>query len=201
MGAGFLVPIESDRPVIIKPVNLGRDGVVYVRSLLMEQNNPLSTAVAKLLNSGGRAFAPLEQGETLAEAKQFNTGRSRPTVAIQQWFADYIEEQWGYNGYQVVFEDPWETPDGCIIRRENINYFFSGSGVYYTSDHPNLYDAMETVKRQSNFLFFGFVVSPAVPLPPSGTSVDQDYIELLTQNTQAVFIRSYDWEGYVVWQR
>lgn len=201
MGAGFLVPIESDRPAIIEPVNLGRDGITYLHSLLLEQQKPLSSSVAKLWNSGGISFAPLEKGKPVKEAKQFSVGTSRPTIAIQKWLSAYIDSQWGNKNYQLIFEDPWAKPSDSEKRAPKTNYFFCDDGVYYVPDNADAYTTIEIAKHQSNFLFFGFVVSPVVPLPPSGKNVDQDYIVLLACNITAVFAIAYDFEGYVVWQR
>ena len=200
MGAGFLVPIENKRAAKILPINLGRDGIAFLQSEFKAEKKPLSSMIAPLLNNGGSAFAPLEKGESMKDAKQFKYGRSRPTVAIRKWLADYIVSQWGKN-CQLIIEDPWEKPEDLNIRAQKLPHFFSDSGVYYAPDTNAMYKALDTAERASNFLFFGFVISPSVPLPPDGKNVDQDYIALLAQNTKAAFVRAYDWEGYVVWQK
>jgi len=202
-GAGIMTPIEDDRPAEIAPALLEQDGIAFVQSTLAEQGRPLASRVAALFNDKGFSFAPLEKGESLESAKQFKTGQWRPTQAIQKWLAEYIELQWGKskNGYQLVFEDPWMKPGDIERRPPSFNYFFSNDGVYYAPGDKDGFAAMEEVRKQSNFLFFGYVVTPPVPLPPAGKQVDQDYIELLAHNTQMVFVRAYDWEGYVVWRK
>ena len=200
MGAGYLVPVESDRAAEISPVLLGRDGMAFMRAELAGQGRALSQAILAQFGENGKVFAPLEKGENLESAKGFAVGRSRPTMAIRTWLANAIQDRWQQAGVQLIVEDPWATPDDVLRRPPDMPYFFSSQGVYYAPDSADIYASLMAAQRQSNFLFFGFVLSPAVLLPAAGANVGQDNITVLAQHTRAVFASAYDHEGYVVWQ-
>jgi hypothetical protein len=76
-----MVPVESNRPATVVPVDLGQTGVAYVESQL-EKAGPLAALVAQQIIGQGSSFTALEKGETLESALQFRTGTFRP-IGVQ----------------------------------------------------------------------------------------------------------------------
>jgi hypothetical protein len=200
MGAGHLVPIESNRPAKIGAMSLGQDGIAYVKDSL-GQGGPLAALVAKLFEGHGATFAPLENGTTLERAKQFKTGTFMATAAIRKWLTDYIGSQWGVNS-QLVLEEAWMKPEDIKPERAKQPYFFVGKTVYDVPKGDDLYAALFAGERQCrSWCYSVFVINPPAARPPTGEYASQEQLTAMAQNTQAVLASAYDHEGYVVWQK
>jgi hypothetical protein len=194
-------PVENNRPATIKPVDLGQDGIPYVRQALAE-GGPLGPLVAYLFDGQGASFAPMEEGTNLERALQFKTGTSMPTVAIRKWLADYMAARWGEQNVQLVFADPWRKPTGLNPKHSREPFFFGNQSIYFVPRGDNLYAKLSIGERQPLTWYFSvFVVAPPVLLALSGGHETQENLERLAQNTQAVLASAYDHEGYVVWER
>lgn len=199
MKKGFLVPIESDRAAVIKPLDLGKFGRKFLEEEFA-QDISLSSEISKHFDEDDKFFAPLEVTETLSQAIHFRTGNSRPTEAIKKWLIDFINSKWE-NNFRLVIADPWAKPEDIKKYPPKLKYFLTNTNVYYLPEADNLYSALKLAKRESNFLFFGFIISPETILPENGTLLDEYSIQRLASNTKLAFSRAYDWEGYVVWKK
>jgi hypothetical protein len=78
MGAGYMVPVENNRPARIVPIELGQKGTDQLRSNLQTLGH-LSSYVASFVNNHGLCFAPVEDGSTLEQALKFRTSMNTPT--------------------------------------------------------------------------------------------------------------------------
>jgi len=199
MGAGYLVPIESDRSAKIGLMDLGQPGISYVKSAL-DRGGPLAALVTKLFEGHGKSFAALEEGTTLERAKQFEVGTFMPTAAIRKRLADYMESKWGAKT-QLIFGDPWlKASDFKEHPRQP--YFFSDNTPYYVPQGSDLYTVLtEGQKEPVTWYFAVFVIAPPVPLLPTGQHATEAQLAQMAQNTRAVLASAYDHEGYVVWER
>jgi hypothetical protein len=200
MGAGILVPIESNRSAKIGSIDLGQDGISYVKKALKE-GGPLSPLVASLFDDQGTSFAALEDGTDLTRAKKFTVGTFMPTAAIRKWLADYVASKWGVNT-QLVFGDPWAKPSDAANRRRQPYYFLGDQTPYYVPQGKDLYTLLTEGQKQPitrNFPIF--VINPPVLLPQPGQQATHVQLDQLAQNTRAVLASAYDHEGYVVWQK
>jgi hypothetical protein len=177
-------------------VDVSPEGVAFVRSHLVEYG-PLSRQVAALFGNSGVALAPMFAGTTPADAKEFAHDSVGNNLA-HKWIAAYAEQRWG-SDCQVIFEEPWQKMSDVAGRRAGVLYFGAEGFPYYTSKEENLYKAVDDAARYTGFLRFGFIVSPAVSLPPTGAEAGAATLEALARQTKMAFMSAYDDMGYVVW--
>lgn len=177
-------------------VDVSPEGVAFVRSHMVNCG-PLSRRVADLFGHGGVAFAPMFDGTTPAYAKEFTRDSVGNNLA-HKWIAAYAEQRWG-SDCQVIFEEPWQKMSDVAGRRAGVRYFGAEGFPYYTSKEENFYKAIDDAAGYTGFLRFGFIVSPAVRLPPSGAEAAAGTLEALARQTRMVFMSAYDDMAYVVW--
>lgn len=195
---GYILPSEDDRKVV--PFDLGNDGIAFVKSEL-DQTGPLSLMVLKLFAYNGKSFAPLDEGSTLEEVKEFESGQWYPSVNIKKWVADYVLADFGADS-RFVFADPWYNAEDYKQWPPEGNYFFCESIPYFIPTAGSLYDMlMQGSKEVKSYLYPVFVVNPVTKLPESGKNVSLDYMAELAHNTKAILVSAYDQEGYVIWEK
>jgi hypothetical protein len=180
-------------------VDVTPEGVAFIRSAML-QYGPLSRRVAELFGTDGVAFAPMFDGTTANDAKRF-TYDAVGTPSAHKWIAEYAMLRWGKTGCQVIVEGPWVKVSDVVKWGTDIRYFGCEEFPYYTSQSGDLFKDIEDAASDPAFLRFGFIVSPPVPLPPTGAEADAQTMETLAQNTKLAFMAAYDDTGYVVWMR
>jgi hypothetical protein len=194
----FMTPVENSKPALISPVELGDEGLAYVR-MQLQDGGPLSKMVCEQFGDSGSVFAPLKNTIDASDACDFTAGLNNPTAAIRTWLADYVGSQCA--DCMLIAEDSSMTADDKLKLAQPY-YFFSDSIPYFAPTSANLDAALTTIVHEMRSWNFSiFVIAPSVPLPAKHAAVDTEDIALLARQTRAVLVSAYDRSGYVVWRK
>lgn len=201
MGAGYLVPVENNRPATITAMDLGQQGTDLLRtSLLQDLGSPLSSFMAGFIDNQDLCFAAVEQGSMLEQTLEFKTSMNTPTVAVRTWLANYISHHWSAD-CQLVFEDSWMLKRDIENHPPNCPYFFVNGTPCYVPTGNTLSALTLGNKKVISHHYAAFVVSPPVALPAIGLDMTPQQKQAMAENTRAILLSAYDGEGFVVWQK
>lgn len=192
--------------VPLTELELGQAGFDYIRHHF-ERGTSFCQEVLHSSFTGGKVFALVPEGTTLARALQFDWGGFTSTRPPDAWLRNRMIALCSADPNSVIiFEDAWAGRKGDkavmagaepkFFHQEFVSYFIEGA----KASNSTIEQAMRAV---SSFLF----VAALVRYPFSAEqlsadlTIDDKLMHELASNVHELYVSAYDRESYIVWQK
>lgn len=191
-------------PIVpLTEVELGQAGFDYIRHHF-ERGTSFCQEVLRSAFTGGKVFALVPEGTTLARALQFDWGGLTSTRPPDAWIRNRMMALCSADPNSVlIFEDAWAGRKGDKAVMEGTHpKFFHHEFVSYVvkggeASDETIDQAMQTV---SSFLSVAaYVRYPlAAEKLPADLTIDDQLMHELAANTQELYVSAFDRESYII---